>query len=139
MFPVHTIVEGQWIAKEHGLSRLTTEQVAYSIFERAVEADVLPLTQKYRMGIPIWSPLANGWLAGTVKRGQPVTAKREPRYPRIRPFAPPEPAQARHPRWALLGCCRPRPHIPRAGVGLVKSHPAVSTVLIGDLFTVLPR
>jgi len=49
--------------------------VAYSIFQRAVEADVLPLAQKYRLGILMWSPLANGWLAGTVKRGQPVTAK----------------------------------------------------------------
>src|SRR5689334_7366155 len=75
-FPAHSIVEGQWIAKERGLSRFTSEQVAYSIFQRAVEADVLPLAQKYRMGILIWSPLANGWLAGSVKRDQQVNTQR---------------------------------------------------------------
>ncbi len=53
-----------------------TEQVTYSIFSRAIEADVLPITQQYRMGVLVWSPLANGWLAGTVTRDQPVTTHR---------------------------------------------------------------
>ena len=75
-FPSHTIEEAQWIAKTRGFSRFATEQVSYSVFQRAIEADVLPLAQKHNMGILIWSPLANGWLAGRVKRDQPVTSRR---------------------------------------------------------------
>jgi len=131
-FPAHTIVEGQWIAKERGLSRFTTEEVAYSIFQRAVEADVLPLAQKYRMGILVWSPLANGWLAGTVKRGQPVTAHRANLVAREFDMSLPENQRkldvidGLYEIAADLGIA-----LPELALAFSKSHPAVSAVLIG--------
>jgi aryl-alcohol dehydrogenase-like predicted oxidoreductase len=131
-FPAHTIVEGQWIAKERGLSRFTTEQVSYSIFQRAVEADVLPLAQKYRMGILIWSPLANGWLAGTVKRDQVVDTPRANLATNEFDLSSPT-AQRKldivdglREIAADLGIS-----LPELALAFVKSHPAVSTVLIG--------
>ena len=36
---------------------------------RGIEADVLPVTQKYGMGVIPWSPLAGGWLTGRYRLG----------------------------------------------------------------------
>ncbi|MEA2516620.1 MAG: hypothetical protein QOG16_458, partial [Actinomycetota bacterium] len=41
-----------------------------SIFVRHVENDLLPVTQRYGMGVIVWSPLAGGWLAGKYRREQ---------------------------------------------------------------------
>ncbi|GAA2848514.1 aldo/keto reductase [Pseudonocardia halophobica] len=131
-FPAHTIVQGQWIAKENGLSRYTTEQVTYSIFSRAIEADVLPLAQQYKLGILVWSPLANGWLAGTVRRDQPITAHRSNLAGADFDLSVPENARKLDIVDELrkiaddLGIS-----LPELGLAFAKSHPAVSTVLIG--------
>jgi aryl-alcohol dehydrogenase-like predicted oxidoreductase len=62
------IVEAQWVAERRGLSRFRTEQPPYSIFTRQIERDVLPVTQRYGMGVLVWSPLARGWLTGRYRR-----------------------------------------------------------------------
>ncbi|MCA1271045.1 aldo/keto reductase [Streptomyces sp. 7G] len=131
-FPSHTIVEAQWVAKERGLSRFTTEQISYSIFQRAVEADVLPVAQRHRMGTLIWSPLANGWLAGTVKRDQPVTAHRANLATNEFDLSTPE-AQR---KLDILDGLRTIAGdldltLPELALAFSKSHPAVSSVLIG--------
>ncbi|XAS77374.1 aldo/keto reductase [Dermatophilaceae bacterium Sec6.4] len=69
-FPAYRIVEGQQIAKERGLARFVTEQPPYSILDRGIEREVLPVTQKYRMGVLSWSPLSGGWLTGRFRKGQ---------------------------------------------------------------------
>ena len=63
-FPASQIVEAQWIARDRGRVRFVTEQPAYSILVRAVEADVLPTCQRYGMGVLSYSPLTGGWLSG---------------------------------------------------------------------------
>ncbi|MFD7025243.1 aldo/keto reductase [Promicromonospora sukumoe] len=131
-FPAHTIAEGQWLAKERGLSRFTTEQVSYSIFQRAIEADVLPLAQKHNMGILIWSPLANGWLAGKIKRDQPVTSQRAKLAGSEFDLSTPE-------NQRKLGIVEGLQEIARdldislaeLALAFALSHPAVSSVLIG--------
>ncbi|HET9302194.1 MAG TPA: aldo/keto reductase [Propionibacteriaceae bacterium] len=75
-FPAHEIVEAQWVAERRGLARFVTEQPPYSILVRGIEADVLPLAQKYRMGVIPWSPLAGGWLTGRYRKGQDVPQSR---------------------------------------------------------------
>jgi aryl-alcohol dehydrogenase-like predicted oxidoreductase len=62
------IVEAQWVAERRGLSKFRTEQPPYSIFVRQIERDVLPVTQRYGMGVLVWSPLARGWLTGRYRR-----------------------------------------------------------------------
>jgi len=61
-------VEAQWVAERRGLARFRTEQPPYSIFVRGIELDVLPVTQRYGMGVLVWSPLARGWLTGRYRR-----------------------------------------------------------------------
>jgi aryl-alcohol dehydrogenase-like predicted oxidoreductase len=75
-FPAYRIVEGQWTAREHRLGRYVTEQLHYSLLNRGVETDVLPVTQAYGLGVLVWSPLSSGWLSGAVRRGQEVTTHR---------------------------------------------------------------
>lgn len=75
-FPAYRIVQGQWAAREHHLGRYVTEQPSYSILQRGIEADVLPVTEEYGLGVLAWSPLASGWLSGAVREGRPVTTSR---------------------------------------------------------------
>src|SRR5436305_8903214 len=80
-FPGWQIVESHWVAERRGLARFICEQPPYSIFVRSIEADVLPVTQRYGMGVIVWSPLAGGWLAGKYRRGaEPPSDSRARRY-----------------------------------------------------------
>ena len=69
-FPASQIVEAQWTAERRGLARFRTEQPPYSILNRSVEREVLPLCQTYGMGALVWSPLAKGMLTGRYRKGQ---------------------------------------------------------------------
>jgi aryl-alcohol dehydrogenase (NADP+) len=63
------IVEAQWAAERRGLARFRTEQPPYSILNRSIEQDILPICQKYGMGALVWSPLAQGMLTGRYRKG----------------------------------------------------------------------
>lgn len=67
-FPASTIVEAQGIARDRGRERFVTEQPTYSILTRGIENEVLPVCQRYGMGVLSYSPLAGGWLSGRYRR-----------------------------------------------------------------------
>ena len=73
-FPAHMIVESQYVSDGSNLERFVCEQPPYSIFVRHIELDVLPVCQRYGMGVIVWSPLAGGWLTGKYRRGQDIPA-----------------------------------------------------------------
>jgi aryl-alcohol dehydrogenase-like predicted oxidoreductase len=80
-FPAWQIVESQWASDRRGLQRFVCEQPPYSIFVREFELDVLPVCQRYGMGVIVWSPLAGGWLTGKYRRGEdPPKDSRAVRY-----------------------------------------------------------
>jgi aryl-alcohol dehydrogenase (NADP+) len=68
--PASDLVEAQWVAERRGLERFRTEQPPYSILNRSIEREVLPVAQRYGMGILVWGPLGQGMLTGRVRRGQ---------------------------------------------------------------------
>ncbi len=70
-FPAADIVEAQWVAERRGLARFRIEQQPYSILNREIERTILPVCQKYGMGVSAWSPLAKGLLTGKHRKGQP--------------------------------------------------------------------
>jgi aryl-alcohol dehydrogenase-like predicted oxidoreductase len=74
--PVSEIVEAQWVAERRGLQRFRTEQPPYSILSRGIEREVLPVAQRYGMGVLVWGPLAQGLLTGRVRRGGPNDLRR---------------------------------------------------------------
>jgi aryl-alcohol dehydrogenase-like predicted oxidoreductase len=74
--PASDIVEAQWVAERRGLERFHTEQPPYSILDRGIEAEVLPVAQRYGMGVVVWSPLAQGLLTGRIRKGQQSDLRR---------------------------------------------------------------
>ena len=75
-FPAARMVEDQWISERRGLGRFVTEQPPYSLLDRGIEREVLPIAEKYHLGILSWSPLAGGWLSGRIRRDQGVPQTR---------------------------------------------------------------
>jgi aryl-alcohol dehydrogenase-like predicted oxidoreductase len=75
-FPASEIVEAQWVAERHGLERFRTEQPPYSIVNRGIEREVLPVCQRYGMGTLVWSPLGQGMLTGRFRKGQQIDTHR---------------------------------------------------------------
>jgi aryl-alcohol dehydrogenase-like predicted oxidoreductase len=74
--PASGIIEAQWAAERRGLERFRTEQPPYSILSRGVEREVLPIAQRYGMGILVWGPLAQGMLSGRARKGQQTDLRR---------------------------------------------------------------
>ncbi len=74
--PASEMVEAQWVSERRGLERFRAEQPTYSILNRGIEAEVLPVAQRYGMGTLVWSPLAGGMLTGRVRKGQQTDLRR---------------------------------------------------------------
>jgi aryl-alcohol dehydrogenase-like predicted oxidoreductase len=76
-FPPSAIVEARWAAEKRNRERFVCEQPPYSMLARGVEAEVLPVCEKYGMGVIAWSPLAGGWLSGSWRLGaEDLTSRR---------------------------------------------------------------
>jgi aryl-alcohol dehydrogenase-like predicted oxidoreductase len=82
--PASDIVEAQWVAERRGLERFRSEQPPYSILDRGIEAEVLPVAQRYGMGVVVWSPLAQGMLTGRVRKGQQTDLRRTAMFSHMR-------------------------------------------------------
>jgi aryl-alcohol dehydrogenase-like predicted oxidoreductase len=63
------IVEAQWMSERRGFERMRTEQPNYSILDREIEREILPVAQRYGMGTLVYSPLAGGTLTGRYRAG----------------------------------------------------------------------
>ena len=81
-FPASEIVEAQWASERRGLERFRTEQPPYSIVNRSIEREVLPVCQRYGMGTLVWSPLGQGLLTGRFRKGQQIDTHRSGGMPR---------------------------------------------------------
>jgi aryl-alcohol dehydrogenase-like predicted oxidoreductase len=73
-FPSWYLAEAHAVSRLRNLSRFANESSPYSIFQRAVEREILPAVQHYRMGFTAWSPLNGGWLTGKYKPDAAVPA-----------------------------------------------------------------
>ena len=63
------LCEALWTSDRHGFAPIVSEQPLYNVLDRSIEAEVLPLTRKYGLGVVPFSPLAGGWLTGKYRRG----------------------------------------------------------------------
>jgi aryl-alcohol dehydrogenase-like predicted oxidoreductase len=62
------------IAERERLPRFVSQQVYYSLQERSVEYELIPLALDQGLGTLVWSPLAGGLLSGKYRRGQDAPA-----------------------------------------------------------------
>ncbi len=54
-----------------GLHPYVSEQIYYSLQERSVEYELIPVALDQGLGVLVWSPLAGGLLSGKYRRGKP--------------------------------------------------------------------
>jgi aryl-alcohol dehydrogenase-like predicted oxidoreductase len=63
------IAEALRIADDLGLDRIVSNQPEYSILQRRIESEVVPLCAGEGVGQVVWSPLAQGVLTGKYRKG----------------------------------------------------------------------
>jgi aryl-alcohol dehydrogenase-like predicted oxidoreductase len=133
-FPAHQIVEAQWVAERRGRERFVCEQPPYSMLIRRVEADVLPVCEKYGIGVIPWSPLAGGWLSGRYRKGgdSPGESRRAQMLPQRYDMSLPA-NQAKLEAADALAALAEEAGMPLIEMALafVTSHRAVTAAIIG--------
>ena len=132
-YPAEEMVEAQWTAERRGLGRFVTEQPPYSLLVRGIEADVLPIAQRYHLGVLPWGPLAGGWLTGRYRIGADFPqSRRSERIPQRYDLSQPGNQRKLEVADALAKLAD------EAGVSLIHlalafvlQHPAVTSPIIG--------
>jgi aryl-alcohol dehydrogenase-like predicted oxidoreductase len=66
--PAWKIVEANLIARFRGWSAFVGLQIEYSLLERTVEQELVPMAREFGLGITPWSPLKSGVLSGKYTR-----------------------------------------------------------------------
>ena len=64
-----------WQRAVPGRAVLASNQVEYSLLNRAVEAEVIPAAQALGLGVLPWSPLGRGVLSGKYRTGTPADSR----------------------------------------------------------------
>jgi len=70
--PPSQIAEARGLAERRGHGVFRTEEAPYSILNRVVEYDLLPVCQRLGVGVFAFGALAGGWLSGRYRSGQQV-------------------------------------------------------------------
>ncbi|WP_274650866.1 aldo/keto reductase [Paenibacillus humicola] len=73
-FPAWQTMEAIAVSERMNLERFVAEQPPYNLFDRSIEEEVVPVCQKYGLGIMPWGPLAEGWLTGAYRKNKPFPA-----------------------------------------------------------------
>ncbi|MCG2840959.1 aldo/keto reductase [Sandaracinobacter sp. RS1-74] len=69
--PAWQVAQAQTIARLRGNAPLIALQIEYSLLERTVEGELVPMAQAMGLGITPWSPLRSGLLSGKYDRHRP--------------------------------------------------------------------
>jgi aryl-alcohol dehydrogenase-like predicted oxidoreductase len=62
--PAWVVAQCNTIADLRGWTPFIGLQIEYSLLQRTVERELIPMARSLDIGITAWSPLANGWLTG---------------------------------------------------------------------------
>jgi aryl-alcohol dehydrogenase-like predicted oxidoreductase len=66
--PAWRVTEAQMLARFRGWAPLVALQIEYSLLERTVEGELIPMAQAHGLGVTPWSPLKSGVLSGKYTR-----------------------------------------------------------------------
>ena len=73
--PAWKVAQAQTIAQFRGWTPLIALQIEYSLIERTVEGDLMPMARELGLGVTPWSPLRSGVLSGKYTRENAKTVK----------------------------------------------------------------
>jgi aryl-alcohol dehydrogenase-like predicted oxidoreductase len=125
------VVEAQWTSTHFGLERFVACQERYSLLERQLDRELLPVIQSAGLGLIPFSPLANGLLTGKYRRGAPL-----PEGARLATTPRAAAQYLTEENWALVGhlaafaAARGRSLLELA-FGWLLARPAVASVIAG--------
>lgn len=68
-FPAWKTAEAHMLAQFRDYVPIAGLQLQYSLLERNIETEIVPMAKAYGMGIAAWSPLKSGLLGGRYRRG----------------------------------------------------------------------
>jgi aryl-alcohol dehydrogenase-like predicted oxidoreductase len=68
--PAWWVAQANTLAEAHCRTRFAALQIEYSLVERTVERELIPMAQAFNLALLAWSPLGGGLLSGKYKRGQ---------------------------------------------------------------------
>ena len=73
--PAWKVAQAQTIARFRGWAPLVALQIEYSLLERTVEGELIPMALEMGLGVTPWSPLKSGVLSGKYTRANVATVK----------------------------------------------------------------
>jgi len=73
--PAWKVAQAQMIARFRGWAPLVALQIEYSLLERTVEGELIPMALEMGLGVTPWSPLKSGVLSGKYTRANVATVK----------------------------------------------------------------
>jgi aryl-alcohol dehydrogenase-like predicted oxidoreductase len=73
--PAWKVAQAQTIAQFRGWTPLVALQIEYSLIERTVEGELIPMALELGLGVTPWSPLRGGVLSGKYTRENAKTTK----------------------------------------------------------------
>lgn len=73
--PAWKVAQANTLAHFRGWSAFVALQIEYSLLERTVEQDLVPMALEFGLGITPWSPLKSGALSGKYTRANAGTVK----------------------------------------------------------------
>lgn len=72
MWTAAQMVEAHAIADRYLLDRIVVNQPVYNMFNRHIEDEIIPISEQLGIGQVVYSPLAQGVLAGKYRKGQNI-------------------------------------------------------------------
>ena len=128
-WPAWRIMQAQGVAERRDGSRIETLQAYYTLTNRDLERELVPMMEDQKIGLMVWSPLAGGLLSGKFKKGEeaPTGARRA-----TFDFPPVD----RERLWSVLDVLRPIAEAhgvscARVAIAWLLSKPVVMTVIVG--------
>ena len=67
--PAWVVMEAIMISESKGWARYVTEQPPYNLLDRRIENELIPMSQKWGLGLINWAPMGMGVLAGRYSSG----------------------------------------------------------------------
>lgn len=129
------VAEARLVAEAVGLRALASVQPQYSLVERNVEKDVIPVCERYGLGVIAWGPLGGGFLSGKYRRDEPPSS--EGRLGKTLPWMEEHwPRRAVEQNWAVLAAVGDiardlGKHPAQVALNWLLTRPAVTGPIVG--------
>ncbi|MCY4426403.1 MAG: aldo/keto reductase [Halieaceae bacterium] len=74
--PAWIVVQANMVAERHGWNPITGLQLEYSLVQRSIERELIPMARAFDISVNAWSPLSSGVLSGKYTRGKEADFRR---------------------------------------------------------------